>query len=78
MYATHKQMPALIRKAKKVTVHIEFGANTSSSIIVQKKDILEFFTMIAKENKEWPEQFSYTVSDNGWLYINGSIENKYL
>lgn len=78
MYATHKQMPALIRKAKKIVVHIQFGAHTSSGVIVEKGDILQFFTLIAKENKEWPEQFTYSISENGWLYIHGSIENKYV
>lgn len=71
MYATHKQMPALIRKAKKVVVYTRLGSDTATSLIVEKGSILEFYTMIAKENKEWPESFSYTISDNGWLYING-------
>lgn len=78
MYATHKQMPALIRKAKKVVVYTRLGSDTATSLIVEKGSILEFYTQIARENKSWPESFSYTVSDNGWLYINGAIENKYL
>jgi len=74
MHATHKQMPALIRKAKKVVVYMRLGSQTGASIIVEKGSILQFYSMIAKENETWPETFSYTISDNGWLYINGSQE----
>lgn len=77
MYATHKQMPALIRKAKKVVLYVNPVANTSFSVKVEKGDILEYFTLIARENKTWPDIFSYSVSDNGWLYINGGMEAKY-
>lgn len=77
MYLTHKQMPAAIRKAKKIVIYNSLGANTAVSVIAQKKDLLETFKEIAK-NSEWPDAFSCSVSENGWLYINGTIETKYL
>lgn len=77
MYATHKQMPALIRKAKGIVVYVSFP-HSSFYVEAKKKSLLEHFTMIARENKEWPEVFSYSISDNGCLYLNGTLETKYL
>lgn len=75
-YVTHKQMPSMIRKAKKVVLYSQLGANTSLSAVVEKGDILETFRAIAK-NESWPDVFNVSTSDNGWLYINGSLETKY-
>ena len=77
MYLTHKQMPGAIRKAKKVIMYAPIGANTSLNVMVVKQDILATFKEIAK-NTNWPEVFNCSVLGNGWLYINGTTETRYL